>query len=100
MHEQDFILPDFPALREFFRGYLHEDWREEHESLEAAVGQFCRDAGEHQRQEVSRQWQTFRKRTEDLPLNQIRELLARSLGSAWYPASQADLETLSRALDR
>lgn len=89
---------DFPALREFLRGYFHQDWREEHGSIEAAVRQFCRDADDEQREQVARQWQAFRQKTEDLPLRKVRELFTESLGSAWYPASKADLETITRVL--
>ena len=34
----------FPSLAAFLRGYLHEDFLEEHGSLRGAVEAFCRDA--------------------------------------------------------
>ncbi len=92
-----FSPADFPALREFLRGYLHQDWQDEHGSVEAAARQFRQDADDGQRQRVAKQWQAFRRRTRDMPLEEIRDLLT-GLGSAWYPASNDDLETLTRVL--
>lgn len=88
---------DFPALREFLRGYFHQDWREEHGSVEAAVRQFRQDADREQQQKVAEQWQIFRQQTADLPLERIRQRLI-NLGSAWSPASNHELDTVTRIL--
>ena len=40
---------DFPALRDFLRGYFHEDVVDEYGSAEAAARQFCEDADAQQR---------------------------------------------------
>jgi hypothetical protein len=92
-----FSSADFPALREFLRGYFHQDWQDEHGSVEAAAHQFRQDADREQRQNVAEQWQVFRRQTTDLPLERIRELLI-GLGSAWSPASIDELEIVTRVL--
>jgi hypothetical protein len=92
-----FSPADFPALREFLRGYLHQDWQDEHGSVEAAIRQFRQDTDDEQQQKVAEQWQLFRRQTRDLRLEEIRDLL-QSLGSAWYPASNDELEIVTRVL--
>jgi CdiI immunity protein len=35
---------DYPALTQLLGGYYHQDWREDHESADAALHAFVRDA--------------------------------------------------------
>jgi hypothetical protein len=35
---------DYPALTELLAGYYHQDWREDHDSPDAALQSFVRDA--------------------------------------------------------
>src|SRR5215471_9279271 len=70
----------FAALREFFRGYLHEDFMREYGSLRNAVQQFAHDANLEQRAEVVRQWRNFVELTRPQPLPVVVGLLTTSLG--------------------
>src|SRR5258708_11936576 len=77
----------FPGLRQFLRGYLHEDWQEEHDSPAEAARQFCDDASSEERQEVAREWEELRQRTKNLSVPAGSGLLSYQLGAAWLPAA-------------
>jgi CdiI immunity protein len=85
----------FPALREFLRGYLHEDWQEEYDSPAKAAQQFCTDASPQERQDVAREWSDFRSRTKNLSLPVVSGLLNDKLGASWTAKSTDDLEAIS-----
>jgi hypothetical protein len=88
----------FPALREFFRGYLHEDAIEAHGSVEGAARQFWCDADEEQRQTLEAEWQDLRARLRDQKLGAVNQAL-RDLGSARQFAGD-DLEKISAVFSR
>ncbi|MBV8478320.1 MAG: hypothetical protein JO266_16315 [Acidobacteria bacterium] len=87
------------SLRNFLRGYLHQDWKQEHGSIDRVVRQFCGDAGPGEVRRVGTEWHEFMEWTKGLPLGEITRQLTQ-LGSAWQPASVAELEALTRALER
>ena len=87
------------ALRNFLRGYLHQDWKEEYGSVEQAVRQFCQDADPDERARLSSEWLAFTKELENGTLPGIQRRL-RELGSAWEPSQASDLEQITRALQR
>ena len=89
---------EFPALRQFLRGYLHEDWMEEYDSPAEAVRQFLEDADAGERQQLASEWQMFRERTKTEPLAAVGKLLADKLGSSWRPRNAEELEEVSLAL--
>jgi CdiI immunity protein len=88
---------EFPALRQFLRGYLHEDWMEEYDSPAEAVRQFLEDADTTERQQLASEWQTFRERTKTEPLAAVGKLLTDKLGSSWRPRTPEELEGISLA---
>lgn len=85
----------FPALRRFLRGYLHQDWQDEHDTPADAAQQFCDDASHDERQEVARQWEAFRQRAKNLSLPALVGLLNQPLGAAWNPKSVEQLDAVS-----
>ena len=85
----------FPALRQFLRGYLHEDWQDEHDSPAAAARQFCEDASPEGRNDVAREWEAFRKEAKNLSLPAISSFLGDQLGAAWSPKTADALEAVS-----
>lgn len=89
---------EFAALREFLRGYLHQDYLQEHGSLRNAVRQFANDAEPEERAEVVRQWQKFLELTGPQPLPVVAGLVASSLGSGWVPRDPDELEELTSLL--
>ncbi len=74
---------DFPALREFFRGYLHEDFAAEHGSVEAALAAFLAAAPADARAAAAREARALLAR--ELPPATLREFLIDGLGAAWHP---------------
>lgn len=87
--------PDqFPALREFLRGYFHQDLEDEYGSPAAAARQFWQDADEAQRKAVASEWARLLEWSKTLPLNEINQSLQK-LGSAWGFDSLADLQFLA-----
>ena len=89
------ISPEnFPSLRQFLRGYLHEDWQDEFETPAEAAQQFCEDADAEERQHVALEWIAFCQQTKNLSLPAIASLLSDRLGSSWLLKSPDELESL------
>jgi hypothetical protein len=74
---------DFPALRDFLRGYFHEDVVEEYGSAEAAARQFCEDADEQQRKAVAKDGARLLDRMKGKPWAAANAVLTSKLGSAY-----------------
>jgi hypothetical protein len=87
---------DFSHLREFLRGYLHEDWPDEYGSVSEAVEKFWMDTGTAHVARVAKQWHELRQ-VSGGKLNTTLELLGQ-LGGAWNPTSQKQLVEISDAL--
>jgi CdiI immunity protein len=90
---------EFSALRSFLRGYLHEDWKQEYESVEQAAHDFWEDANAEERSEVRSEWLDFVESLKGQPLDKISRRLL-DLGSAWRPQNQSELDAITRALQR
>jgi hypothetical protein len=73
---------DFPALRQFLRGYFHQDMADEYGSAEGAARQFCKDADAAQRKAVAEEWARLLQQMATQPLAAINEVLTEKLGSA------------------
>jgi hypothetical protein len=81
---------DFPALREFFGGYLHEDFAAEHGTPEAAWRAFEADARGAERRRVQADAKRLLAIAESEDLDDLRARLA-MLGAKWAPRSRAAL---------
>jgi hypothetical protein len=88
---------EFPALRDFVRGYFHQDLADEYGSPEAAARQFCRDTDEQQRKALQQDWASFLLRMKHQPLKILNHALTQELGSA-IVLNQADLKRVSKVL--
>lgn len=82
---------DFPALRDFLDGYLHEDFVQEHGTPEAAVRAFIADASADEQNQLRNDAQRFAAAIHDWPWSDAR-LALRRLGGSWTPGSRAALE--------
>ena len=89
---------DFPALAQFFSGYLHQDFLLDHGSAPAAARSFRADASPDEARAVDDELDRLLILTERWTVTQIRRFL-KSLGAAWLPSSRADLEALRSARD-
>jgi len=88
---------DFPALRTFFEGYLHQDFRDEYGSALGAVQAFQRDASDSDVKAVRQEWNVWRTALDQASSEEIAKAV-RQLGSAWRPESAADLDQVGGAL--
>jgi hypothetical protein len=88
---------DYPALREFFPAYLHQDFGEEYGSPAAAVKGFLADASGDEILQVKDEWKVFRSAFQDQPLQEIQTALGK-LGSAWVPEREGQLAQLDEIL--
>ena len=89
---------DFPALREFLRGYFHQDMADEYGSAEGAVRQFCRDADAGQRQAVAQEWERLVQQMAGWPLAAMNAILTEKLGSAYLLGSPEEIKKISAVL--
>lgn len=95
-HKKAALSPDqFPALRELFRGYFHEDLEDEYGSPEAAARQFWKDADQEQRKAVAVEWSKLLDGTKQLSLDQTNQLLQK-IGSAWTFDTRDDLQKITK----
>jgi len=89
------ISPEmFPSVRQFLRGYLHEDWQDEYDTPAEAALQFCEDADGEERQHVALEWMAFCQQTKNLSLPAIASLLSDKLGSSWHLKSTDEMEAI------
>jgi len=89
-------VPDYPQLRQFFEGYLHEDFVQEHKSPDGALRAFEADASTAELRRFRAEAKRLLARVESEDLEKIRELLA-TLGSSWSPRSRAAVAKLLAA---
>ncbi len=89
---------DFPALRSFLRGYLHEDFPEVHGSAVAAATAFCADAGPDERRQLAHELEALVKLAASQPARDLQRFITRDLGSRWKPASRDEIVELLDAV--
>jgi CdiI immunity protein len=97
--EKSFAPADYPALREFFPAYLHQDFREEYGTAAAAVEGFLAEASADEILQVKEEWRALRSAAEGWPFAEVRRALGR-LGSAWTPETEAQLNELDEILSQ
>ena len=90
------VSPDqFPALREFLRGYFHQDLEDEYGSPGGAARQFWQDADQNQRKAVSDEWSRLLRETKEFSLDQTNQLLQK-IGSAWNFDTREELQDIGK----
>lgn len=90
---------EFPALRAFLSGYLHEDFVVEHGTPEGALRAFMCDAGAGARRALGAEVARFVDKARGRPWSQVRRQFIQ-LGGAWTPPSRAAVDALFAALSR
>src|SRR3954471_1958708 len=78
----------FPGLREFFAGYLHEDFAQEHGTPEGALRAFEAEADATERRRLRAEAAKLLAITDAIGFDELRALLD-TLGSRWSPRSRA-----------
>jgi hypothetical protein len=85
----------FPGLREFFSGYLHEDFVDEYGSAAGAARAFCGDASGEEAAQASAEWTKLRSALKGKPISDVQAALQR-LGGSWKPEEIEELSALDR----
>ena len=88
-----FNANQFPALREFFPGYLHEDFRDEYGSAAGAARAFCGDASSEEAAQAREEWARLSKTLAGRPIPELHAALQK-LGGAWQPVDIEEFRTL------
>src|SRR5262245_3911061 len=86
----------FPALQQFFTGYLHEDFAREYGTPEGALRAFEADATDAERQRLRTEAKRLQAAIDSQSLSETRALLA-GLGARWSPRSTAAVTKLLSA---
>ncbi len=90
---------DFPALRAFMHGYLHEDYADEYGSAVEAVHEFRSDADDNEFNNVLKEWRHFVQHAKTQSLQVIQRRIRDELGGGWRPVSMADLQAVTKAFE-
>lgn len=92
-----FSAADYPALRSFLRGYLHEDMKDEYGSPEEAAREFCSDSSGEEHAAVASEWSRFLAQTHGQSIDTINKILTGPLGSS-QTLTEEDISRISAAL--
>ena len=88
---------DYPALREFFPGYLHQDFVDEYGTPSEAVKGFLSEASADEIEQVKEEWKQLRKALRKKPFPEVQRALKR-LGCAWVPENEGQVKGLDAIL--
>jgi CdiI immunity protein len=97
--EKPFDPADYPALREFFSAYLHQDYVDEYGSAAGALQGFLADASGDEILQVKDEWKALRHGFCGRSLPETQNAFGR-LGSSWTPENEAELKELEEILSR
>jgi hypothetical protein len=78
----EFDANEFPALKEFFSGYLHEDFNDEYGSAASAARAFRGDASPEESAQAGHEWARLRKILAGRSISEVQTSLQK-LGGAW-----------------
>jgi hypothetical protein len=95
--QETFDPADFPRLREFARGYLHQDVLREYGSAEAAARAYLADLNEDEQKEIAAEAKRLIDRAQQRTLKDGNEKLT-ALGAAWRAKTIDQFESLTGAL--
>jgi hypothetical protein len=97
-NEDSLKVGEYPALRQFIHGYLHEDYVDEYGSAEDAASEFWQDADPEEREQVAAEWQRFLKDTSGASIAAVRRVLSEKFGSGWHFDEKEELDRVSAVL--
>jgi hypothetical protein len=84
---------EFPVLKEFFSGYLHEDFNDEYGSAPGAARAFRGDASPEESAQASQEWIKLRKILTGRSIPELQTSLQK-LGGAWRPQDLDEFHSL------
>jgi hypothetical protein len=89
----EFDANEFPALKEFFSGYLHEDFNDEYGSAASAARVFRGDASPEESAQAGHEWARLRKILAGRSISEVQTSLQK-LGGAWRPQDLDEFHSL------
>jgi hypothetical protein len=89
----EFDASEFPVLKEFFSGYLHEDFSDEYGSAAGAARAFRGDASPEESTQAGQEWVKLRKILAGQSMPEIQTSLQK-LGGAWQPQDLDEFHSL------
>ena len=92
-----FDAGEFPLLREFARGYLHQDFRLEYESAIAAAQAYQNDLHVAERERLLHEASRMLRLAQSWTVSEARAAIT-MLGSPWKPDEAEDVLRLLRTL--
>jgi hypothetical protein len=90
---------NYPALRELFPAYLHQDYAYEYGSASGAIKGFLADANGDEIVQVREEWQRFRSEFQGRGFEEVQTALG-TVGSAWLPENETQLMELDEIFRR
>lgn len=90
---------EYPALRAFMHGYLHEDYVDEYGSAVEAVHEFRSDADDDEFNNVVKEWRHFIQQAKTQSIQAIQKKIHDELGGGWRPANLADIQAVTKAFE-
>lgn len=93
------VAADFPAVREFLRGYLNQDFADEYGTVEAATKAFCEDASASEIRELAKQWGAFRAKLGGASRERMDQVLSGTFHSGWRVSDGKQLDLISEILE-
>jgi hypothetical protein len=94
-----FDASDFPVLKEFFAGYLHEDFNDEYGSAASAARAFRGDASAEESAQARQEWARLRKILTGRSISEVQNSLQK-LGGAWRPQDLDEFHSLDAMFQR
>jgi hypothetical protein len=94
-----FDANEFPALKEFFAGYLHEDFNDEYGSAASAARAFRGDACPEESAQARLEWAKLRKILAGRSMTEVQTSLQK-LGGAWRPQDLNEFHSLDAIFTR
>jgi hypothetical protein len=89
----EFAASEFPVLKEFFSGYLHEDFNDEYGSAASAARAFRGDASSEEYAQARLEWAKLRKILTGRSMPEVQTSLQK-LGGAWHPQDLDEFHSL------
>jgi hypothetical protein len=93
-----FDAANFPGLRQFFSGYLHEDFIDEYGSVTGAARAFFGDASLEETARARTEWTKLTAILDGQPISEMQTALQK-LGGAWRPETFEELQFLDAAFE-
>lgn len=90
---------DFPALRDFVRGYLHQDLHDTYGSAAGAAASFLADASPAEKETLRLEVRRFRGATRALSVHKLGRILTKTFGGSWAPADDAERDAVFDRLE-